>query len=53
MTDAKRELFEKKPVFISVITLVLPTVLSQIVNIIYNVAGICFIVFLKKLKKYD
>lgn len=41
-TDTK-ELFEKMPVQKAVITLVLPTILSQIITVIYNMADTFFI----------
>lgn len=43
MTTTDNELFSKKPVFSAVLTLVVPTVISQLINVLYNMADTFFI----------
>jgi len=41
--NTEKELFENKPVRIAVLTLVIPTVISQLINVLYNMADIFFV----------
>jgi multidrug efflux pump len=43
MISTENELFAKKPVPIAVFTLVVPTVISQLINVLYNMADTFFI----------
>lgn len=43
MTSTGNELFEKKPVTIAVLTMVVPTVISQLITVLYNMADTFFI----------
>lgn len=43
MTTTENELFEKKPVTEAVFTLVVPTVISQLIIVLYNMADVFFI----------
>lgn len=43
MTHAEEELFAKKPVTTAVFTMVVPTVISQVINVLYNMADTFFI----------
>jgi multidrug efflux pump len=43
MTNTENELFEKKPVTAAVLSLVVPTVISQLVTVLYNMADTFFI----------
>ena len=43
MSHTENELFAKKPVPAAVITLVVPTVISQLITVLYNMADTFFI----------
>lgn len=43
MTNTENELFAKKPVTVAVLTLVVPTVISQLITVLYNMADTFFI----------
>jgi len=43
MVNTEKELFENKPIRSAVLTLVVPTIISQLINVIYNMADIFFI----------
>lgn len=43
MTNTENELFAKKPVPVAVLTLVVPTVISQLITVLYNMADTFFI----------
>lgn len=43
MTEKEVDIFEKRPVFNSILTLAIPTVISQLVTVIYNAADTFFI----------
>ncbi len=43
MTDKETELFERRPVFSAVLALVVPTVISQLVHVVYNMADTFFV----------
>ena len=37
-TDNKKDLFENMPVTKAILTLAIPTIISQLINVIYNIA---------------
>ena len=43
MTEAERELFERKPILQAVLSMVVPTVISQLITVLYNMADTFFI----------